>query len=1038
MAAKNLDYQPVERSGHSTVIVGDYLYMWGGKQTDLPEVHNDENKKAMTSVMEMCYLPTGKWEQRPTNGNPPLGVEGYSSVAIGKFIYYFGGYCGHDDCFHNSLYSFNVDTFNWRELSPSSPDHHGPKMKAYSAMVAVQLNGEDYLAVIGGRGSSSSNRYYSEIHYYELSSGKWVSPRVTRWRLHSIHSFTLTSVTSNMAILFGGRTAYGYNSNLFVISFAKTSVDILEAPNPGGSVQWPEGRYAHCSVLVSCDAGPHLLVIGGVLKNFRNAYDTWLLDINNRNWMKLFADLPFSVTWREYYSLSSWNVTRTTSWMIMFGGETTYNSTAVIELTFASRMHWSSRYIYLDWYEEELAERKREWQIQLDEEVYQIDKDRQYEQLFQDEYDEEIFQQTKELKVILKKENEAQFTQQLQKVTYLLEQLYIAKASLEEQNLQLQNQIKEEQRLMASTLKKQKEREDAHEEQDEIIKSLENKLDEEKKEEKKLRQGLQEKIESLQQQLHQQVKDHKDASVQFDYLIPQSDSLDSSVIIAGQKLFILQGDRSHSLQWEKYGFRLECPQGAASKDTEVAVSALAGGNFKVPKGTVLVSAVYAISVSKGLLKPLVIELQHCVDLRKTSQTGCLKFVRAPLKSPYQFSIVEGGCFRVGKRYGSIKRDQFCCMGIVAEMSNGDTPSDSESEEGYETPPEGSNDDTHNVSVNGAGETSTSQLSLMNSAGLVNDGSNQEVQVESNSGTLNEASIASIKLSEGEVKQRTSNNKGVAQNDVLYTGMMYHEEKKVNQWMTTFSVVRDLKVLQQYLQNTHSNAEQDGPFVIFKYNQPDGILQLCLQDTPSLESGWTVHPDQSPIQIPQYVVDKFIDNPMCSSIHISVYAKPGIAKDPLHCPIELIGIDPSKIIYINRTPPLSHTIDSTSSSSSTASISQTRRETEEGTFRSDIAHRVMTECTGMIKERLDLNTLIDKLLEKRMINERERNKALDERCGLTANQRMDELLSLVKASIREDGEDFGLFLEIIKQENTRRADRLAQTLLDNYNRFIRSV
>ena len=73
---------------------------------------------------------------------------------------------------------------------------------------------------------------------------------------------------------------------------------------------------------------------------------------------------------------------------------------------------------------------------------------------------------------------------------------------------------------------------------------------------------------------------------------------------------------------------------------------------------------------------------------------------------------------------------------------------------------------------------------------------------------------------------------------------------------------------------------------------------------------------------------------------------------------------------------------------------------------------MTECTGMIKERLDLNTLVDKLLEKRMINEREKTKVLDERRGLTANQRMDELLSLVKASIREDGEDFGLFLEII--------------------------
>ena len=127
-----------------------------------------------------------------------------------------------------------------------------------------------------------------------------------------------------------------------------------------------------------------------------------------------------------------------------------------------------------------------------------------------------------------------------------------------------------------------------------------------------------------------------------------------------------------------------------SKDTEVAVTALTGGNFNVPKGTMLVSAVYAISVSKALLKPLVIELQHCVDLRNTSQTGCLKFVKAPLKSPnaYQFSIVEGGSFSVGNRYGSIERDEFSAFGIVAEMSDGDTSSDSDSEEDYETPPEG--------------------------------------------------------------------------------------------------------------------------------------------------------------------------------------------------------------------------------------------------------------------------------------------------------------------------------------------------------------
>ena len=96
---------------------------------------------------------------------------------------------------------------------------------------------------------------------------------------------------------------------------------------------------------------------------------------------------------------------------------------------------------------------------------------------------------------------------------------------------------------------------------------------------------------------------------------------------------------------------------------------------------------------------------------------------------------------------------------------------------------------------------------------------------------------------------------------------------------------------------------------------------------------------------------------------------------------------------------------------------------------------MTECTGMIKEILDLNTLVDKLLEKRIINERQKNQITDQHCGLTADQRMDKLLSLVKASIQMNGQVFHLFVEIIKQENTIITDSLAQTLLDNYKRSL---
>ena len=81
-----------------------------------------------------------------------------------------------------------VDTFNWKELSPTSP-HHGPMMKSYCGMVAVQLEGEAYLVVIGGSNYKGQqpgtqrdaqyesndiySQYCNEIHYYKLSSGQY-------------------------------------------------------------------------------------------------------------------------------------------------------------------------------------------------------------------------------------------------------------------------------------------------------------------------------------------------------------------------------------------------------------------------------------------------------------------------------------------------------------------------------------------------------------------------------------------------------------------------------------------------------------------------------------------------------------------------------------------------------------------------------------------------------------------------------------------------------------------------------------------------
>ena len=155
-----------------------------------------------------------------------------------------------------------------------------------------------------------------------------------------------------------------------------------------------------------------------------------------------------------------------------------------------------------------------------------------------------------------------------------------------------------------------------------------------------------------------------------------TDNLDclSDVQVAEKKLFLIQGDKPQLMNWEKYGLRIGVQEESlsSSETVEAAVVALVGGQFQFPPNTVLVSAVYAVSLSKPLLKQLILEIQHCVDLTGRPALSCyLKFAIAPVSTPslpYQFSIVEGGEFSSNSGYGSIQRKKFCLVCILGEES----------------------------------------------------------------------------------------------------------------------------------------------------------------------------------------------------------------------------------------------------------------------------------------------------------------------------------------------------------------------------------
>ena len=105
----------------------------------------------------------------------------------------------------------------------------------------------------------------------------------------------------------------------------------------------------------------------------------------------------------------------------------------------------------------------------------------------------------------------------------------------------------------------------------------------------------------------------------------------------------------------------------------------------------------------------------------------------------------------------------------------------------------------------------------------------------------------------------------------------------------------------------------------------------------------------------------------------------------------------------------------------------------GTYRPDVAHEVMTENISLIKSSgMGLIFLADKLFESKIINERQKKAVTDRFTGHTKDERMDELLHILMASIKVEGKVFGIFLEILKKYDTIPSLSLAKKLSDAYN------
>ena len=134
-----------------------------------------------------------------------------------------------------------------------------------------------------------------------------------------------------------------------------------------------------------------------------------------------------------------------------------------------------------------------------------------------------------------------------------------------------------------------------------------------------------------------------------------------------QRRFTYTGTETQ-LSWDECGIKINFPSCTATVHIEVTVSVLStDNNFLLPDGSELTSAVYDISADKPFLKPLTIQIQHCVPLNDAPPTG-MSFAIANTQqgAPYTFRPLEG-VFRCGSSYGEVQCTHFSIFTIISTI-----------------------------------------------------------------------------------------------------------------------------------------------------------------------------------------------------------------------------------------------------------------------------------------------------------------------------------------------------------------------------------
>ncbi|XP_033100156.1 multiple epidermal growth factor-like domains protein 8 [Anneissia japonica] len=181
-------------AGHTLTVIDDKLFLIGGYSPD----------RGFLSNFLVYDIPTGEWEKRTSQGTPPTGIYGHSTVYHEgtAALYVFGGYRFSLDLVYasNKLFTLRPSLSSWSILPIESSN------APFSHVFHSALNMGDYMVVIGG--ATEEHNVSSTLMAYDYYCNVWFNLTQNNFTVgrSPLPAFSMAAVatSASTAYIYGG------------------------------------------------------------------------------------------------------------------------------------------------------------------------------------------------------------------------------------------------------------------------------------------------------------------------------------------------------------------------------------------------------------------------------------------------------------------------------------------------------------------------------------------------------------------------------------------------------------------------------------------------------------------------------------------------------------------------------------------------------------------------------------------------------------------------------------------------------------------